>query len=266
MTFDINALKSAANEAAKVAPVDMSETGTGGSANVDWPEGVYRGRIVEVVEYGLQPREFDGAKKTPSRSLRLGVMLFPSTKVREALGGEASPKIVRSRELHLSNHGKAGAKQIFDRLNVNKTYQHFAQAIGDAYKFTLRNHVSSTGRKSQVIDWASTQPALDDDTGKPLAVPEAPADAYTLFLFDNPSREMWDKLRIEGKREDGTSKNFLQEKILSALDFRGSALEAMLNGGKDAKPLPSLPEPVEDDADLDVGLDELPEPPTDDEY
>lgn len=265
MTFDINKLKNIANEAAKTSSVDMSESSSGGGAAQTWPVGNYRGRIVEVVEFGMQPQEYQGERKAPSRELRLGVMLFPNKRVKELYGEDVAPKVVRSRDIKVSNNSRAGAKAIFDRLNVGGDATNFAQFIGDAYKFKLDDYVSKAGRKSQVIDWSVTSAAIDDDTGKPLSVPEAPEAAYTMFLFDQPSKEMWDKLHIPGVTEQGKSKNFIQEKILAALDYKGSALEALLRGTVLPEPQGALVE-QEDFAGED-DIPEMPEPPTvDDEY
>lgn len=261
MTFDINKLKSIANEAAELDSVNMSETTTGGGGGaVNWPAGVYRGRVVEVVEFGLQPQEYQGETKSPSREVRLGVMLFPNQRVKQELGVDVKPKIVRSRPLKVSTNGKAGGKAVFDRLNVTGEYKGFVQFIGDAYRFVLKDYVSKAGRKSQVIDWAATTPAIDDETGKRLAVPEAPEESLVLFSFQKPDIAMWNRLKIDGVREDGSSKNYIQETILSALDFKGSAVEAMLAGEGVELPEPC---PIEDKPATPAKAAKLPPPPVD---
>ena len=57
-------------------------------------------------------------------------------------------------------------------------------------------------------------------------------------MWSNPTKETWDSLFIDGtteiKNADGTvenkSKNWVQETVLSATDYGGSALEQLLHG------------------------------------
>ena len=39
---------------------------------------------------------------------------------------------------------------------------------------------------------------------------------------------MWNAIHIEGTTDDGRSKNWMQERCLEAVDFKGSPLQAML--------------------------------------
>jgi hypothetical protein len=79
-------------------------------------------------------------------------------------------------------------------------------------------------------------PRIEDPSGeeevKIIAVPEL-RDSMKLFLWNNPTKECWESLFIDGTREkDGVqiSKNWMQEILLSALDFNGSPLHQMLEG------------------------------------
>ena len=78
-----------------------------------------------------------------------------------------------------------------------------------------------------------------------MAIPKPVVhSAFRLFLWDVPSKEMWDSLYIDGtypaKIDDKTkaviyperSKNVIQEKILSAVNFKGSPLADII--GEDA--------------------------------
>ena len=69
-----------------------------------------------------------------------------------------------------------------------------------------------------------------------LAVPEM-LNPIKLFLWDNPTQETWDSLFIdgtytkkEGDKEVEVSKNWMQEVILSAENFEGSALHTLVSG------------------------------------
>lgn len=95
------------------------------------------------------------------------------------------------------------------------------------------------------VEWntirAPFMPILDEDgedTGevKAIKVRELVGDVQ-LFLWDNPKPMFWDSLFIEGTytkkvgdKEEEVSKNYLQEAIMGAKNFEGSALEAMLGG------------------------------------
>ena len=76
-----------------------------------------------------------------------------------------------------------------------------------------------------------------------------------MFLWDRPTKEDWDSLFVEGKWDNGDSKNYVQEKILEATDFEGSPLHQLLEGSNKKKvhksvtetTVPDLPDDLEDD-------------------
>ena len=67
-------------------------------------------------------------------------------------------------------------------------------------------------------------------------MPELDASEIKLFLWNNPTKETWDSLYIEGTKDDGKSKNWIQEDMYKAVDFPGSALDIMLNAGSVPSP------------------------------
>ena len=61
----------------------------------------------------------------------------------------------------------------------------------------------------------------------PILVPDATRKLQCL-IFDNPSTEQWDSIFIDGEKDDGTSKNWIQNKIKGAVNFAGSGVEQFL--------------------------------------
>ena len=267
-------LQEQARQASAVSTTDLREENSQREAQL-WPAGIYRGRIAEVIEYGVQKQKpFQGVAKAPAEEVQLRVMLFPTQKVKKELGEDTKPLFIRLWPLTVYNAARSKSKQAFDKLNVDGTAKHFREFIGEAYRFKLEVKANREGGKFNTVDLLSTLPAVNEETGEPLQVPEVPDDRLVLFTFVKPIKEMWDRLHIEGQRGDGTSKNFIQEKIMSALNFAGSDVEAMLKGTEASladvvepaatpvapakKKAPKAAQPVVED-------DELPEPPTDDE-
>ena len=101
--------------------------------------------------------------------------------------------------------------------------------------------------------WLVQATRLDDPiagTSTPVPVPEAAA-ALKLLLWDRPSKQQLDTLFIDGTRtvkdekgaEREVSRNWLQEDIVqNALNYEGSALEALIGGLGDPDLAPEAPE------------------------
>lgn len=127
--------------------------------------------------------------------------------------------------------------------------KHMAQMLGEAFIITIYHNIvkGEGGAKDK------TYVNLDDNGAYGISAPfiedpisnersDVPVQAniqpLKMFLFDNPNKECWDSLFIDGTREvkddkgnvTQKSKNWLQAKILSATNIKGSALEQMLGG------------------------------------
>lgn len=204
--------------------VNMNETTKGGGALL-FPAGMYVGRIVEYVDLGNQPQEYQGKAKDPAPEFRLGVALYG---VQGVAAGE--PYIIRPFGLTLSQNEKSGAVKAFKALNYtgSTAITHFAQFLNEPYIFSVYEHESGTKKKSMQIDWSKTLPPLDPVSKQPYAVPQPADDLFKLFLWDFPTIESWNSLKIDGQTDAGKSKNFIQETILAATNFNGSALQELL--------------------------------------
>ncbi len=241
------AIQAAAAIAASTGP-DMNEAQKGGSGARLLPTGYALGRLVEYVEFGNQPQEYNGKAKDPALEAQLGFALWGAAV--DAQGqpctyhnDDGTPYILRLFPMALSRNDKARAFLMFKAMNWKNTAKHFAELIGQPILVKIVHEEKSKADKTIVsrIDPKGFLPPLDPVTRQPYAIPEAPDDAYRLFLWDYPTLEDWNSLYVEGTFDDGKSKNRLQETILAATNFAGSALETLLIGNGLAKPAPALP-------------------------
>lgn len=238
-------IQNLAAKAAEVASVDMSQTGTGGGERRVLEPGNYLARLVEYIEKGSQKNTFDTSK--PARPLcRMGFAVFPFEEV-EGGGRKVSetPVFVRTSDLTISNHEKAGLKKMYNRMNYKNdaTKTHVAMFLGEAFMIGVGKRQNATKTNFyNTVDTNDIKPAIDPMSAQPYAVPQVDDKVYQVFLWDYPTQETWDALFIDGKRDDGSSMNFIQEEILGAENYEGSALQQLLEGTA------SIPAPVAEEA------------------
>lgn len=230
------------------------------------PTGTAFVRFCTYIEFGLQPQEFKGQKKTPQQTMRLGFKVVGGVGVNEQ-GDEENfvaedgflPTIATPFDIQRNQIVGSKSVAIFNALNVApKTATHFTQKLGQLYMLPIG--VTTKGdKKYQEYDFTQLQPAIDptyrrpikeyaDKDGNLVPIPELKPEDIQLFLWNKPSgismehyQAMWDSIHIEGtwdEKKDANgkvtaparSKNFLQEKCLGALDFNGSSLQLLLGG------------------------------------
>ncbi|MCY1441132.1 hypothetical protein D9M71_574350 [compost metagenome] len=181
--------------------------------------------MYKYIEYGQQPQEYGGKAKAPADEFKIGFKLYGGP------DGCYNDRTIDSFELAVSNNAKAGAKKAFDKLNWKGDLKHPAQAMGRAFMVTITvKKNETTGKETNRLDLNGIFPAVNPADGKEVALPPLdPADRQ-FFFFQNPTAETWAALYVEGKWDDGGSKNKVQEKILTALNFPGSKLEQMISG------------------------------------
>lgn len=225
MSAILAAIQAQAALAAQTGP-NMTEAVKGGGGGRLLPEGYAFGRLVEYVEFGNQPQEFEGKAKDPALEFQLGFALTGEGYSNE----DGTPYILRPFSMAMSRNDKAKAFLLFKALNWKGTATHFAQLLGEAFlvKIATYKPKDTTKKPSSNIDLKGFLPPLDPVTKTPYPIAAARDEDFKIFLWDHPSIEGWDALFIEGAFDDGKSKNFVQAKVLSALDFSGSALEQLL--------------------------------------
>lgn len=274
MTQQLSALQKiqqAAVQAAEVAAVDMTETGTGGGSERRILEtGSYMARFCEYIEKGTQKNEWEPSKP-PRAVAELRFALFPVDTVDGVRTVSKDPVFLTTYDQTISNHEKATMKGIYNKMNYRNdaSKTHVAMFLGEAFMIGAVKYKNKAEKDANKLDVKLLAPAIDPVSGAPYPVPELEDKYYRAFFWDNPTQETWDSLFIEGKRDDGTSMNFIQEGILKAVDFPGSALEQLLGGASDIpsamyqegteSPAESTPEPA--GASTEAPVASLPDSP-----
>lgn len=225
MSAKLAALQALAAQDVAESGIDLNEAVKGGGGGRLLPEGYAFGRLVEYIEFGNQPQEFQGQAKDPALEFTLGFALTGQGYQND----DGTPYIVRTYNTALSRNEKSRAFKMFKALNWKGTAKSFAQLLGDTFLVKIKQVPKSKTDPKIVsrIDLDGFLPPLDPVTRQPYPIAEAPDDMYRLFLWSRPTKEAWDSLYIEGEYE-GKSKNRIQEQILAALDFQGSPLQQLL--------------------------------------
>jgi hypothetical protein len=235
------------------------------------PAGKTVARFVAYIELGKQPqRPFQGKAKPPCEEVRLVFeLLHPKKNIRtiQVDGKDVTVADTIGMTVAKKLGDKAKFKKIFDMMRYGRDgVKHMAQMLGNEFIVTVfHNEVEKDGKKTvyaNLNDAAGTyhigSPFIVDpltEESKKVPVP-ANIRPLQLFLFDNPTKETWDSLFIDGHREikngdqvEQRSNNWLQERIMSAVNYQGSALHTLLAGVAD------LPTSEEDASGLD-GIDQ----------
>ncbi|QHJ75324.1 hypothetical protein SnaR1_gp23 [Sphaerotilus phage vB_SnaP-R1] len=225
MSAKLAALQALAAQDVAESGIDLNEAVKGGGGGRLLPEGYAFGRLVEYIEFGNQPQEFQGQAKDPALEFTLGFALWGQGYQND----DGTPYTVRTYNTALSRNEKARAFKLFKLLNWKGTAKSFAQLLGEPFLVKIK-HVPKSKTDPKIvsrIDLDGFLPPLDPVTRQPYPIPEAADELYRLFLWSRPTKEAWDSLYIEGEYE-GKSKNRIQEQILAALDFQGSPLQQLL--------------------------------------
>lgn len=217
----LNNIAALVNETVETQGVDHSITQQGGGnfEDVLLPRGTYYGRMVEYIELGKKiPMNAGKPTGKPAvLNVRTGFIIYTT---------DGGIKRINPFPMAVSSFEKAKFKQLFDKMNVDGTLKHLAQALGKPMAFDIEQYTTKAGKTLNVINFAGTRPLpkFDPNTGAPIVLPELDEQFLRLFLWNNPTKETWESLYIE-------KNNFIQEDILAAVDFEGSALQQLLMGG-----------------------------------
>lgn len=241
---------------------DMNEVVNGGGG-IEIIEGNHLCRLTQYIELGTHADEFEGQKKAPAPKFLLGFTIY---QIDRSSGQPRflDPVMHRTARLSMSQNEKATAHKLFKRLNYKGTAKNFAELLGTAYMVSFKKEKLTKGKNAgkEVVraQWLEIQAAVDPMSGQPYSVPDLVEDHLKLFIFDMPTKEGWDSLFIDGKRDDGGSKNWLQDTIVGAQNYPGSKLEALVGGGGMPKLPANVPAP---DAPVVPSAPEVPAVPAD---
>lgn len=250
--------------------VDMTEVKSGSGGRGLLPVGTAIVRLASYIEFGKHIQEFNGQKKPAALQFKLGFCIVgggginKEGKPEKYVQEEGNFPFISTFDTAMSQHEKAKAVKYFNALNrVGNKATHFVQKVAEQCIYKLDVGLETrNGKEYNTYDFTNLQLALDGNF-MPLTdanTPKLDDSHIQVFLWEQPTKEMWDSIHIEGQWEaqkDATgkvtrparSKNFLQETCLSAIDFEGSALQLLLQETGADYSIPAIqntPEPVSD--------------------
>lgn len=237
MGMTVQEILALANEVAEQSH-DMNIAVKGGGGARLLPEGYAYCRLVEYIEFGMQPQEFNGKAKDPAMEFQLGFALY-DTADRKYQNEDGSPYIIRPYSMAMSANEKARSYLLFKALNWQGKFRHFGQLLTQPFLAKIVHEAKSKTDAKIVsrLDLKGFLPPLDAVSGMPLPVPEARPEDVKAFFWHAPDKATFDSFYQEGKWDDGRSKNVIQETMLAATDFAGSPLQQLLmNSGITALP------------------------------
>lgn len=228
MALDIASIKKAADVAVK--SVDTGNMHEAKSTERSLPaSGRALARLVGVIEIG-EHEVTGGPNIAPKIKDRIRYVFelfgkkYPNYKLDD---GTEIPQRV-SRSITNSRHEKSTQYAWVSAMDPEKKYSHPIQMIGDSFIVVIEHKVVPDGSTIAYIKSVEQAQKEDLDTGEitPIEAPE-PLSDYMIFMWENPSLEMWNSLYIPGEF-DGRSRNIFQNMISEAVNFEGSPAAAML--------------------------------------
>jgi hypothetical protein len=233
-------------EAAAATGIDMTQVVKGTSQTL-WPKGYVLIRLIEYVEFGSHIQLFKGKpKKDPGDEIALAFEMYGANYA----DTEGKPGIIRPYSLSLSQNDKSRAHLLFKAMNYKGLAKNFGQLLGQVYLAQIVHDEPAEGEQPRsFLDLKSIAPPIEPMSGQAYPHPAQATAPYKIFLWDRPNLQTWHSLFIEGEYDadpkkgiPAKSKNFVQNKMLSALNFDGSALNTLLvtNNVPFVKPPPPM--------------------------
>jgi hypothetical protein len=235
---------------------DQTETQVMGDFEYTPPAaGITVARFIEYIELGKRKQKpFQGKAKPDAEEVRLTFeLLHPAKNIHtnEETGDKYADRI--SFNIAKKFAENASFKKLFNAMTYGRAeIKHMSWMLGEAFIVNVvHNVVEKDGKKQTYANlrddsgWKINAPRQVDalsgtSTDISKSVPE-PISPLKLFLWDHPTKETWDSLFIDGTRDvkddkgavTQVSKNWLQELILGAQDYKGSALNQLVAGVPD---------------------------------
>lgn len=210
-------------------------------------------RFVGYIEVGKrEQREYKGQEKPPEESVLICFELNGKKHMKEFKEGDGLKPTLIYEEMTVKLGDKANFKKLFNKMRGGReNITHMAQMLGEAFILTIEhNKVEGKDGKADRIyanikdkdgSWMVGPPSVEDPMSgevTTIPVPEA-VTPIRLLLWDNPTKEQWDSLFVDGDRtvkdkegnEKVVSNNKMQQRIVKdAVDYEGSALQALIEG------------------------------------
>lgn len=252
-------------QAAKEGPnMQEAEAFSGGNFNPP-EEGFCKLRLVKYIELGIHTEDFKGVPKDREKVYLAFEVSGPKITPRE----DGSPHIIGFTET-LSLSEKANFFKLFSRMNHAKQFTHMAQMLGKPFIGRVVHKVVGEGTDKKTYanlrdgdGYTIKAPYTDNpETGESqlVSVPEA-VTPLQLFLWNFADKEMWDSIFIDGvfeeKKDEKTgkvtreakSKNYYQNRIKAAKNFKGSPVAEFLFSGGETPDIPDAEQPERTEAD-----------------
>ena len=217
--------------------LNANKPGTGGSkqftAQANIEPGVYPGRLVQLIDLGLQAQKpYQGKDKAPVQEIMLTYELVDEFMKDES--GEAIADKPRWISESLPFYGlfadKAKSTMRYNAFDPKGEFNgDFSKAIGMPINVAVVNNASGDKIYDNIGNVSPMRPK-DAEKCAPLV------NGAKVFDLDTPDMEVFNKLP-----------KWIQDKIKGNLNYAGSALEKAL-GGK-----PSTPAPKAEDEAVDYG-------------
>jgi hypothetical protein len=252
-TFDLQSAVAAAAE--QSADMNVAQKGGGGDY-VPPAEGRCGLRFVGYIEIGKQEGTYQGKPKVSDKAFLTFELSGPKWEPKVLDSGEKLPHRITI-ELNKSLNEKAGYYKLFKAMNWEGKAKIMAQLLGQDFigRVVHRAYKTKFGKEgvaAELFDkvagvYTIGAPFVEDmDTGesKRRNIPPALTE-LKCFLWDHPSKAMWDSIYIDGEYEErkdektgevtapAKSKNKYQLAIRAAKNFAGSQIEALVEGVTD---------------------------------
>lgn len=247
-------IQDAIHQAATQGP-NMNEATKGGEKRELPVAGLTRLRFVGYIELGIHEEEFKGDKKKREKVSLIFELSGPKHPATDYDGKKVPHTITINESLSLNE--KSNFYKLFKRMNYTGEATHIAQLLGKEFLGTIFHNTKGEGTDAKTYanlrddsGYSIRPPFVDDpDTGESRRINvDEPLTPIKCFLWSFCSKPMWDDIFIDGKWDDkkddkgnvikeGTSKNYWQNRIKSAINFQGSPMAEILFAGGE----PDLP-------------------------
>lgn len=227
--------------------VDMTQAVSGGGDYTPPAEGPCRLRLVSYIELGKHSKKFKGVDKVTPRV----ALTFELSGTKHAPVDGVPHRITIEENLSLNE--KSNFFKLFQRMNYKGTAKHMAQLLGEPFKGVVvhdkwkgndgKDRISAELRGPD--GYTIQPPRIEDDeeeSGYRTMTVDPAISPIRCFIWDLAEKDQWDSLFIDGEYPARTndkgevthpakSKNQFQNKIKTAVNFKGSPIHTLLTAG-----------------------------------
>lgn len=217
-------------------------------------EGTHPARLVGYVELGTHPQpDYQGKAKDPVMEVQLTFEVFGKDNTDEIeVDGKKKTvgRMLRPLPITMKVNERAKFYKMFKDMDYGRGIDHMSKMLNDVFRVSIEHGVSKGGNPyAKLVGIQGPLIEKFDDMGNVEStiditdkVQPASYDLQ-LFIVEKPTFEQWQSIFIDGtytkktkndetgeEVEEEVSKNFIQQKIQSSLDWEGSAMQTLLLG------------------------------------